>query len=189
MVQYFCSNFTFFFALTWLFPYVKETYELNPETAGLLCALPLIGGAAGNWFSGWLVDFLYVRMGLIWSRRIPAITGFALAAIGLYCSMQMTDATSTILFFTLALFGADMTLSPSWSYCVDIGGESAGAVSGTMNMAGNLGSFATALAFPTLKAQFGGPSAFFVFAAVLNVIAVVIWFQMRPDQPLANSTE
>jgi ACS family glucarate transporter-like MFS transporter len=98
----------------------------------------------------------------------------------------MTDATSTILFFTLAVFGADMTLSPSWSYCVDIGGKSAGAVSGTMNMAGNLGSFATALAFPTLKTQFGGPSAFFVFAAVLNVIAIVIWLQMRPDQPISS---
>jgi ACS family glucarate transporter-like MFS transporter len=186
MIQYFCSNFTFFFALTWLFPHVKETYELNPSTAGLLCALPLIGGALGNWFSGYLVDFLFVRMGLLWSRRIPAIIGFALAAIGLYCSLQMTDATSTILFFTLAVFGADMTLSPSWSYCVDIGGKSAGAVSGTMNMAGNLGSFATALAFPTLKGYFGGPNAFFVFAAVLNVIAIVIWLQMRPDQPLRN---
>jgi ACS family glucarate transporter-like MFS transporter len=186
MVQYFCSNFTFFFALTWLFPYVKETYDLNPSTAGLLCALPLLGGAAGNWFSGFLVDFLFVRIGLVWSRRIPAIIGFSLAAIGLYCSLQMTDATSTILFFTLAVFGADMTLSPSWSYCVDIGGKSAGAVSGTMNMAGNLGSFATALAFPTLKTQFGGPSAFFVFAAVLNVIAIVIWLQMRPDQPISS---
>ncbi len=189
MVQYFCSNFTFFFALTWLFPHVKETYDLNPSTAGLLSALPLLGGAAGNWFSGWLVDFLYVRIGLVWSRRIPAIMGFTLAAIGLYTSLQMTDATSTVLFFTLALFGADMTLSPSWSYCVDVGGKSAGAVSGTMNMAGNLGSFATALAFPTLKEQFGGPAAFFVFAAVLNVIAVVIWLQMRPDQPLVGNDE
>ncbi len=187
MVQYFCSNFTFFFALTWLFPYVKETYDLNPSTAGLLCALPLIGGAAGNWFSGFLVDFLFVRSGLVWSRRIPAIIGFTLAAIGLYCSLQMTDATSTILFFTLALFGADMTLSPSWSYCVDIGGKSAGAVSGTMNMAGNIGAFATALAFPTIKSYFGGPDAFFVFAAVLNVVAVVIWFQMRPDQPIVRA--
>jgi len=187
MVQYFCSNFTFFFALTWLFPYVKETYELNPDTAGFLCALPLIGGAMGNWFSGYLVDFLFVRSGLVWSRRLPAIIGFTLAAIGLYGSLQMTDATSTILFFTLALFGADMTLSPSWSYCVDIGGKSAGAVSGTMNMAGNLGSFATALAFPTIKSYFGGPSAFFVFAAVLNVVAIVIWFQMRPDQPIGES--
>jgi len=34
IVQYFCSNFTFFFALTWLFPYLKETYSLNTMEAG-----------------------------------------------------------------------------------------------------------------------------------------------------------
>ena len=53
-------------------------------------------------------------------------------------------------------------------------------------MAGNFGSFATALAFPTLKDYFEGPEAFFIFAAVLNVIAIVVWFQMRPDQPIEN---
>jgi ACS family glucarate transporter-like MFS transporter len=187
MIQYFCSNFTFFFALTWLFPYVKETYDLSPGNAGLLCALPLVGGAMGNWFSGYLVDSLYKKQGLVWSRRIPAIMGFSLAAIGLYCSLQTTSATTTILFFTLALFGADMTLSPSWSYCVDIGGKSSGAVSGTMNMAGNIGSFATAIAFPYLKDAFTSPKPFFVVAAVLNVVAIVIWFQMRSDQPIENS--
>jgi ACS family glucarate transporter-like MFS transporter len=188
MAQYFCSNFTFFFALTWLFPYVKETYDLSPTNAGLLCALPLIGGALGNWFSGYLVDRLFARNGLVLSRRIPAIMGFTLAAIGLYGSLQMDTAVSTILFFTLALFGADMTLSPSWSYCVDIGGKSSGAVSGTMNMAGNIGAFATAIAFPYLKDAFATPKPFFIVAAVLNVIAIIIWLQMRPDRPIENNS-
>ena len=38
MIQYFCSNFTFFFALTWLYPYVKETYNLTSGMAG--CSPP-----------------------------------------------------------------------------------------------------------------------------------------------------
>jgi ACS family glucarate transporter-like MFS transporter len=189
MVQYFCSNFTFFFALTWLFPYVKETYELTSANAGLLCTLPLIGGALGNWFSGYLVDWLFTRKGLVISRRVPAILGFTFAAIGLYGSLQMDDAVSTILFFALALFGADMTLSPSWSYCVDIGGRSSGAVSGTMNMAGNIGAFATAIAFPYLKDAFTSPKPFFIVAAVLNLVAIVIWLQMRPDQTIESQAK
>lgn len=189
MVQYFCSNFTFFFALTWLFPYVKGTYELTSTNAGLLCTLPLIGGAMGNWFSGYLVDWLFTRNGLVVSRRVPAILGFTFAAIGLYGSLQMTDAVSTILFFTLALFGADMTLSPSWSYCVDIGGRSSGAVSGTMNMAGNIGAFATAIAFPYLDDAFTSPKPFFIVAAVLNVVAIVVWLQMRPDRTIESENK
>jgi ACS family glucarate transporter-like MFS transporter len=187
MLQYFCSNFTFFFCLTWLFPYLKDTYDLTPVNASLLCSLPFIGGAIGNWFSGWLVDFLFVRRGIIFSRRVPAIIGFALAALGLYLSLQMTDATSTIPFLTLAVFGADMTLSPSWSYCVDIGGRSAGAVSGTMNMAGNIGAFVTTIAYPYLKAWYASPEPFFYLAAALNIVAIVCWFFIRPDRPLVDA--
>lgn len=43
-----------------------------------------------------------------------------------------------------------MTLSPSWAVGADIGKHHAGAVSGTLNMTGNLGSFVTSLAFPYL---------------------------------------
>ena len=53
MMQYFCSNFTFFFALTWLFPHLKRTYQLEPVQAGFFAAIPLLCGAFGNWSSGW----------------------------------------------------------------------------------------------------------------------------------------
>ena len=99
----------------------------------------------------------------------------------------MTDATSTIAFLTLAVFGADMTLSPSWSYCVDIGGRSAGAVSGTMNMAGNIGAFVTTIAYPYLKAWYASPEPFFYLAAALNIVAIVCWFFIRPDRPLVDA--
>jgi len=184
MLQYFCSNFTFFFCLSWLYPYVKDTYNLTASEAGILAAIPLIGGAAGNWFSGWLVDRLYIAKGLVFSRRIPAVIGFVLATVGLLMSMGMETEVGAIAFLTIAVFGADMTLSPSWSYCVDIGGPSAGTVSGTMNMAGNLGSFATVLAFPHLKEAFGSVAPFFYISAGLNALAVVVWLTMDPRQTL-----
>jgi len=186
MLQYFCSNFTFFFCLSWLFPHVKETYGLTAASAGLLASLPLLGGALGNWVSGFLVDRLYVSRGLVISRRVPAICGFALAAIGLVASLHMSTAAGAIAFLTLAVFGADMTLSPSWSFCVDVGGKSSGAVSGTMNMAGNLGSFATTLAFPYLKATFNSTEPFFYIGAALNVVAIIVWLRMRPDRPISG---
>lgn len=187
MAQYFCSNFTFFFCLSWLFKHVKDTYNLTASDAGLLAALPLLGGAAGNWFSGWLVDHLYQKKGVVISRRIPAIIGFSLATLGLLASLQMATALPAVIFLTVAVFGADMTLSPSWSACVDIGGKAAGAVSGTMNMAGNIGSFATSLAFPYLLAWFGSSTPFFFIASALNAVAVVIWFAIKPQQSLRNA--
>ena len=77
-----------------------------------------------------------------------------------------------------------MTLSPSWSFCTDIGRRNAGSVSGTMNMAGNIGSLVTSLAFPYLLAWTGSTMPFFYVAAGLNVLAIVLWTQMKSDKPL-----
>jgi len=187
MTQYFCSNFTFFFCLTWLFPHVKSTYELGTVRAALYAAAPLLFGALGNWFSGALVDRIYHGGRWVRSRRIPAILGFFLASAGLIGSAHMSSAFPAILFLSVAIFGADMTLSPSWSFCVDIGRKNAGAVSGTMNMAGNIGAFITALAFPYLKAWTGSVMPFFYLGAGLNALAVIVWMRMRPDRPLEVS--
>jgi ACS family glucarate transporter-like MFS transporter len=85
---------------------------------------------------------------------------------------------------SVAIFGADMTLSPSWSFCIDIGKENAGSVSGTMNMAGNIGSFVTALAFPYLMSWTGDATAFFYVAAALGLISILSWLRMNPEKSL-----
>ncbi len=48
-LQYFCSNFTFFFCLTWLFPHLKERFKLLPMEAALYSAVPLL---CGRWAIG-----------------------------------------------------------------------------------------------------------------------------------------
>ena len=184
MAQYFASNFTFFFCLSWLFPHFKETYRLDAVSAGWYSAAPLVAGALGNIVSGILVDRLYRRDKWLASRRWPAILGFGLSAVGLIAALQQTAPLPAAVCLSIAIFGADMTLSPSWATCIDIGGRHSGAVSGTMNMAGNIGSFVTGLAFPYLLSWTGSPHAFFYVAAALNVLAVGLWSAIRPDRPL-----
>ncbi len=182
--QYFASNFTFFFCLTWLFPHLKRTYNLSGFEAGMYSAAPLAFGAFGNWFSGWLVDRLFRRDLWVLSRRLPAMIGFALAAAGVAGSVFATTPLASIVWFCLAIFGADMTLAPSWSFCIDIGKKQAGVVSGTMNMAGNLGSFVTAIAFPYLAKWTGSYAPFFFIAAGLNAAAIGVWLLLDPRHTL-----
>jgi MFS transporter, ACS family, glucarate transporter len=175
MGQYFASNFTFFFSLTWLYPYVKSTYQLNAIGAGYAAMTPLLAGALGNIVSGCLVDFLYRCGWHDWSRKLPAILGFFLAALGMVMSLDQASVFGAVFWLSIAIFGADMTLSPSWSFCIDIGGKNAGIVSGTMNMAGNLGSAITALAFAYMPKSSQGNEAFFYTAAALSGIAIFCW--------------
>jgi MFS transporter, ACS family, glucarate transporter len=187
MGQYFASNFVFFFCLTWLFPHLKQQFNLTNVEAGFYSSIPLIAGAAGNIVSGFFVDVLYKKGHWRLSRSAVAITGFFLAALGLLLSLSMNNIDSTIICIAIAVFGADMTLSPSWTFCADIGKTQSGLVSGTMNMAGNLGSFITALAFPYLKTWTGSTTPFFYVAAILCIFAILCWWRMNPGKGLLKA--
>ena len=187
MGQYFASNFTFFFCLTWLFPYLQRTYSLQATQAGLLSSAPLIGGAIGNWVGGWLVDMLYRQGRWRISRQLPAIVGFILSAASLMGSLAAGGMYAKVLLLALAVFGTDMTLPAAWAFCIDIGRTHAGLVSGTMNMAGNMGSFVTSLAFPYLLVWTGSPTPFFVVCAALNACAAILWTRARPERPATGA--
>ena len=184
MGQYFASNFTFFFCLSWLFPYVQKTYNLSYTAAGFYAMIPLLCGAAGNVCSGVLVDAFFRAGRPVASRRVPAMVGFGLAAIGLVMSVDQAQVWGAVFWLSVAIFGADMTLSPSWSFCIDIAGRHAGKVSGTMNMAGNLGSALVALAFPYLLQWTGGPTAFFHIGASLSAAGAVAWLIANPTHKI-----
>ncbi|MFO7669582.1 MAG: MFS transporter [Bacteroidales bacterium] len=182
MLQYMASNFTFYFTLTWMYPFLKDRFALGGVEAGLYAMVPLLAGALGNWVSGLWVDYLYKRKNVRISRRLPAITGFILAAMGMLMMASIDTPQVAIIFLSIAIFGADMTLSPSWAFCIDIGKENAGAVSGTMNMAGNLGAFVTIIAFPYLYEWTGSFTPFFYVCMVFSAIAIGLWMTMDPGK-------
>ena len=178
MAQYFVGNFTFFICLTWMLPYLIEHYSLAPSRAARLSMVPLLSGAAANWISGLSVDLLYRRQFHSWSRRLPATIGFLFAALGMYAVTLSHSAEGAIAAFALAMFGIEMTISPSWAHCIDIAGRNSGSASAAMNMAGSLGAFASANAFPWFFRLTGSSNAYFRIAAVLNVIAILCWLTM-----------
>jgi len=72
----------------------------------------------------------------------------------------------------------EMTISPSWAYCIDFGGKNSGSVSAAMNMAGSFGALASANAFPLLHRWTGDSGTYFRLAAALNILAIVCWLGM-----------
>jgi ACS family glucarate transporter-like MFS transporter len=181
MLQYFAGNFTFFLCMTWMFPYLSQRFGLSQTAAARYAMVPLLCGSVANWISGSFVDFLYRSGHRAWSRRMPGIVGFILAAGGISMVSVAEHPMAAMVGFAVATFGVEVTISPSWAYCIDIGGENSGSISGAMNMVGNIGAFASANAFPYLHKLTGNSAAYFSIAAVLNLAAVICWFQMRPS--------
>jgi ACS family glucarate transporter-like MFS transporter len=188
MLQYFAGNFTFYICISWMHPHLIEHYGLSQGEAASYAMIPLLAGASANWVAGAVVDVLYRSSYRPWSRRLPAMIGFVLAASGVLFASIADSATAAIVGFTIATFGVEMTISPSWAFCIDVGGKSSGTVSAAMNMAGNFGGFASTNAFPLLRRLTGGPAAYFQAAALLNLAGLVCWYCM-PSLKIAQPAD
>ena len=190
MFQYFAGNFTFYICISWMHPYLIEHYSLTPSQAARYSMIPLLCGASSNWVAGFVVDSIYKSSWHAWSRRLPGVVGFALATAGVSWVAFADSATSAIIGFAMATFGVEMTISPSWAFCLDIGGKRSGTVSATMNTAGNLGGFVSTNAFPLLRGLTGSAATYFYVAALLNIVSMLCWVAMKPPAraPMTKSS-
>jgi ACS family glucarate transporter-like MFS transporter len=190
MVQYFASNFTNFICLSWMLPYLKAQYHLSNSHAAFYSMAPLLLGATAQGVSGSMVDRIYASRMRPWSRRLPATIGFSLAAAGLIGVTRSHSVGLAVIAFSVAIFGADMTISPSWVFCSDVAGSRTGRVSGAMNMCGSFGALVSANAFPYLQQKTGTASVYFFVASFLDVAGILCWLWMHSlsrNGPLAPS--
>jgi len=174
-LQYFASNFTFFLCFSWLLPYLRSHFQLGPGEAGIYASLPLYCGALATWTGGVAVDAIFRRGHWDLSRRLPAMLGFVLASIALCAAVRVGSLHAFLICFSIATFGVDFTLSPSWSAAADLGGARTGRLSSAMNMVGSAGSFASSVIFPWLLRETGSVGSYFAAAALIDVCAVILW--------------
>ena len=80
-----------------------------------------------------------------------------------------------------------LSQSSFWSVTSEIGGSSAGSVSGAMNMGGQIGGMVTASLTPLIAKHFGWNTSFFVAAALCSVGAL-LWLMVNVERGLAHLT-
>ncbi len=192
MLQGFTTNFTVFITYTWLLPYLANEWGQQNE---IYAAVPPVLGAVALWTSGPFIRFLYKKGMHVESRKIPAIGGIGLACVALLLLTQVTSVIPFILLFGIALFGVEFGTNASWTTAMDIGGSRSGSISAAMNMANNLGAAVCSVAFPFFMhnvtipffaPEIGTANAYFVFAAVLNLVAVLAWVFINPKRKIGT---
>jgi nitrate/nitrite transporter NarK len=80
-------------------------------------------------------------------------------------------------------------LPVAWAVCLDVGRKYAGAVTGAMNTAGQIGSFLTSIAFGYLVTYFGTYNAPLIPMGVLTGMSALLWLKIDPTQELVKTTE
>ena len=75
-------------------------------------------------------------------------------------------------------------LPVAWSICVDAGGEHAGAISGAMNMAGQVGSLISSVAFGYWVEWFGSYDRAFMPLAAMLVVSGCVFATIDPSRKM-----
>jgi len=185
-VQYFCFGYGWYFYITWLPTYVKEARGLDLQRGALLSGLPLFfGGIAcvlSGWLSGWLVGrgFALARV-----RRCLAYGGYGCAAALLLLSPRIADPVWAMVAMGMASFSLDLALPVCWRTAMDVGGRYAGTVSGTMNMAGQLGgALGPIVVGYILEYMNRNWTLVFALSAAVYVLGGLCWMWIDPVAPL-----
>ena len=136
--MYFAMGYTLYFNLTWLPTYLQQARGFTRDQAGWLSGAIMLSGAIGTFIGGRLTDALVKTKGLKIGRSVGVIS--LPIAGGLLVAAALTEnpvAAAVLLATTLGI--ADLGVSSCWAMCHDVGGKSAGVVTGAMNTFGNIG--------------------------------------------------
>jgi ACS family glucarate transporter-like MFS transporter len=184
-LSYFCFGYVAYIFFTWFFIYLNKVRGLDLKSSSYYSMLPFIAMATCSPLGGWIGDRLTKRYGKRVGRCAVAGGGIALAAVFIALATQAADARLA----TVALAGGAgalyLSASSFWSVTADLGGASAGTVSGVMNMCNQSAGALTASVTPLIAAHFGW-TASFMTAAALCVVGALAWLFVDPERDLAR---
>jgi nitrate/nitrite transporter NarK len=102
----------------------------------------------------------------------------------MYLTSQTGNKLAAVLFLSLGYASMDCMLPVAWALCLDVGGKYAGAVSGSMNMAGQVGSFATAVTFGYVVDATHSYNAPLAYMSLFLFVAAVLFARIDPTKHL-----
>jgi MFS family permease len=208
--QYACLSYGWYFYITWLPTYLKDARGVDIKSnalmkwladglegslspvmtlqvlAAALGGIPLLFGGFGSLAAGIISTRLIARTGRVTLvRRTFGFIGLTGAATLLMTSFYIRDPLWAMLTMGMASFFNDTTLPGSWTTCMDVGGQYAGTVSGSMNMLGNFGGMVGPIVVGYVLAWTHRDwQLAFVISAAIYFLGAICWLFIDPVTPL-----
>jgi MFS family permease len=174
------------FYFSWLPTYLVKGRGLTTGEMGVFAALPFVLGMFSNIAGGYLSDYLAKRYGLRIGRRLVGSLSLAASAVLLAAAALATGKLSNVILLALSFGMMDLMLPCAWAICLDVGDRHAGAVTGAMNTAGNLGGFMCTVLFGYLVKAFGNYDAPLFVIATLLMISAILFSRIDPTRCLGQ---
>jgi ACS family glucarate transporter-like MFS transporter len=186
-LSYFCYGYVAYIFFTWFFKYLSDVRGLNLKSSALYATLPFIAMALASWLGGLTSDKLVAPMGKRFARCGVAGLSMLAASIFVFIAAQVADARVAALVLAGGAGALYFAQSAFWAISADIGGPSAGLLSGLMNMGCQLGGVVTAALTPVLANSFGWTASFVITAGVA-LIGAASWVFIDPFHHVRSRT-
>ncbi len=181
--SYFCYGYVAYVFFSWFFIYLSNQRGLDLKSSSYYGTLPFLGMAAGSPLGGWISDRVAKQHGNRAGRCGVACGSLAIAAIFVAVGTYAKDARIASVILAGGAGALYLSQSAYWSVTSDIAGQSAGSVSGVMNMGNQFGGAATASLTPLIAKHFDWGTSFLV-AAALCAAGSLTWLGVDPQQEL-----
>ena len=194
-LQYLCISYGFWFYITWLPTYIRESFHMKDADrylAAALAGLPLFLAGISVYLTGKVTPWLIEKVGSTAAvRRGLGFTGCGIAGAMLLVSITLKDPVWAMMAMGVSCFGNDMVMPGSWTAVMDLGGRFAGTLGGLMNMIGMVGGLLAPYTIPRiLEAAGNNWSVPIMVLAAGYFVGAVAWLGIDPvtrlDSPPAR---
>lgn len=173
---------------SWFYLYLVNVRGFSLVSGGWFSTAPFFISAAAAPLGGWLSDALSRRFGKRIGRCGIGFTCPLLAAVLIYCGAATSDPYISVVCLSLGEGALFLSVAAYWATTIDLAKPYAGAVSGLMNMGGNLAGTLSPTLTPYVAQTFGWNSALYV-AAALAFIGSFFWLGIHPERPIDLDAE
>lgn len=178
-----------YFYLSWLPTYLQLGRGLSEDTMKIATSITSATGLIGTLAGGFLSDALVRRVGLRAGRCFPAAAGLMLGGVLLAMAALASSSVVAVTALCAGLAAMNFMIPVSWALCLDLGRKHAGAVTGSMNMAGQVGSLISSVAFGYMVKGLGSYDYALLPLAAMLVVSGLLYLGIDPAKPLFAEPE
>ena len=180
-IQYVANCYGSYFLMTWLPTYLIKARDMAAVELAIFSGLPFVLSAFADIVGGIATDALTRRFGFRFGACSVGFVSYVLATAAML--VGTLSANPRIAGSMIAVAGAlsMLTLAPSWSTAISLGGRNTATLSATMNTAGQLGAFFSPIILAALVQRYGDWRLPLHVVSALYFVAAISWLLIHPE--------
>jgi len=181
-IQYVANCYGSYFFMTWLPTYLAKARAMETVGLAIFSGLPLALSAIADIVGGVATDALTRRFGARFGACSVGFVAYILATGAMLFGTLTDNARYAGTMIAVAGALSMLTLAPSWSTAIRLGGRNTATLSATMNTAGQLGAFFSPIILAALVQRFGDWRLPLHIVSALYFLAAVSWLVIQPER-------